>query len=298
MTTVATIENPTDSPTTESPAGVSATWAAPRSGESVRSGLSARGVLRSEWTKLVSVRSNLTTLAAAATLLLVVGLVFAAIVGGVISDPGGEAAEAAADPTGATLQGTLLAQLVIGVLGVLVVTGEYATGMIRTTLTAVPKRLPVLAAKAAVVVAAVAPVMLVASFGAFFTGQALIGSGDIATDSLGDPGVARAVVGTAGYLTGVALMGLAAGTLLRSTAAAISTLFGVVFLLPGLGQLILPASWRDDVLQYLPSNAADAFRTVEPAPELLGTSAGLAVFAAWVVVPLVAAAVALRRRSA
>jgi hypothetical protein len=91
-------------------------------------------------------------------------------------------------------------------------------------------------------------------------------------------------------------MGLVFGTLLRSTAVAISALFALVFLLPGLGSFLLPASVRDDVLLYLPTNAASSFTSVTPGPELLGTAAGAAVFAAWVVVPLLVAAVALKRR--
>jgi ABC-type transport system involved in multi-copper enzyme maturation permease subunit len=131
----------------------------------------------------------------------------------------------------------------------------------------------------------------------FFAGQALIGTNGLDTATLGDPGVLRAVLGTAAYLTGVALVGLAVGTLLRSTAAAISTLFGMVFLLPGLGSILLPASWREHVLQLLPSNAGSAFMSVQPAPELLSAGAGAAVFAAWIFVPLGVAAVALKRRS-
>lgn len=261
-------------------------------------GVTARGVLRSEWVKLRSVRSSTTTLAAAGAAMFLIGLIFAGILGGVFSAGGGDtASEFANNPAGATLQGTLIAQLIIGVLGVLVITSEYATGLIRSTLAAVPRRLPVLWAKAAVITATTLPVMLVTTLAAFFGGQALIGSGDIATASLGDPGVLRAVLGTAGYLTGIALFGLAVGTLLRSTAAAISTLFGVVFLLPGLGSILLPASWRDDVLQYLPSNAGSAFSSVIPGPELLSPGPGLAVFIAWIAVALALAAFALKRRS-
>lgn len=259
-------------------------------------GVTGLGVLRSEWVKLRSVRSSTVTLAAAAGALLVVGLIFSAILGGVLST--GEAPdEFGGDPAGAALAGVMIAQLIIGVLGVLAVTSEYATGMIRSTLTAVPARLPVLWAKAAVLTFATLPLLVVTALVVFFAGQALIGTNGLETAALGDPGVLRAVLATAAYLTGVALIGLAVGTLLRSTAAAISTLFGMVFLLPGLGSILLPASWRDDVLQLLPSNAGSAFTSVQPGPELLSAGAGAAVFAAWIVVPLVAAAVALRRRS-
>jgi len=181
---------------------------------------------------------------------------------------------------------------------VLVMTSEYATGTIRTTLALVPKRLPVLWAKAIIVAVVAFPTMLATSFVALFAGQALIGSGGLATASLGDPGVLGAVIGTAAYLTGIALLGLAIGTLLRSTAASISTRVALVFLLPGLGALLLPASWKDNVLQYLPTNAGSSFTDVQASAGQLSTGAGAAVFAAWVLLPLAFAAIALKRRSA
>lgn len=267
-------------------------------GRHEESSISAVGVLRSEWVKLRSVRSLVTTLAAASLVLLIVGLVFAGLLGGVFSaGAGDEANEFAGNPAGATLQGVLLAQLIIGVLGVLVITSEYSSGMIRSTLAVVPGRLSVLWAKAAVVAAVTFPTMLVSALVAFFAGQLLIGTGDIATVSIGDPGVLGAIVGTAGYLTGVALIGLAMGTVLRSTAAAISTLFAVIFLLPGLGMLLLPEAIRDSVLKFFPSSAGESFMSVFAAPGLLGSTAGITVFAAWVTIPLVTAAVALKRRN-
>jgi ABC-2 type transport system permease protein len=257
--------------------------------------VSFRGVLRAEAVKLRSVRSSTLTVLATCAAMLIVGLITAAIAGGLIADPGGE--EEVANIAGAPLSGTLLAQLVIGVLGVMVITSEFATGLIRSTITAVPARLPVLWAKAVVVVGATLPAVLVTVFGTFLAGQALIGTGDVAAASLGDDGVLRAIFGTGAYLTGVALIGLAIGTVLRATAAGISVLFGVIFLLPGLGSLLLPASWRNDVLQYLPSEAGSAFYSVTPDPALLSSGAGAAVFAAWVLVPLAVAAVALKRRA-
>lgn len=259
-------------------------------------GVTGLGVLRSEWVKLRSVRSSTVTLASAAAALLVVGLIFSAILGGVLST-GESPDEFSGDPAGAALSGVMIAQLIIGVLGVLAITSEYGTGMIRSTLTAVPARLPVLWAKAAVLTLATLPLLVVTALVTFFAGQALIGTNGLDTAALGDPGVLRAVLATAAYLTGIALIGLAVGTLLRSTAAAISTLFGMVFLLPGLGSILLPASWRDDVLQLLPSNAGSAFMSVQPTPDLLSAGTGAAVFAAWILVPLLLAAVALKRRS-
>jgi ABC-2 type transport system permease protein len=255
--------------------------------------LTFRGVVRGEWVKLRSLRSSLLTVLAAAVVMLSIGLIFAATAG---TDSDG--ANGVTEPTGITLTGGIFAQLIIGVLGVLVVTSEYATGMIRSTLTAVPSRLPVLSAKAGVVAGVVFPVMLAVVFTVFFSGQAIMGNNGFPTAKIGDPGVLAALLGSAATMTGVAIIGIALGALLRNTAGAITTLVALMFLIPGLGSLVLPAAWRNNVLKYLPSNASDAFTRVAPGPELLTAGTGAAVFAAWVIVPLIAAAVVLRRRDA
>jgi ABC-2 type transport system permease protein len=264
--------------------------------ELTRSRLSAGGILRSEWVKLRSLRSNYAVLGFSAVALIAVGAIFSGFVGGVFSNTE-EASQFAHNPAGASLQGTMIAQLIIGVLGILSITGEYTTGTIRTTFTMVPQRLPVLAAKTVVVAAVTFVTMLVSTLAVFFLGQAIIGAGTVPAASLNQVGVLRAVVGTAGYLTGIAVLGLAIGTLLRSTAGSISTLVALVFLLPGLGQLLLPTRWSTHVLKYLPSNAGEAFTSVHTTPDLLTPTTGLWVFLAWVVVPLLAAAVVLRRRA-
>ncbi|MCL3819556.1 ABC transporter permease [Aeromicrobium wangtongii] len=253
------------------------------------------GVMRSEWTKIRSIRSNMVTLASAAAALLLIGLIFSAMVGGVL---GSTQTDVEGDTAGAALAGVQIAQLIIGVLGVLVITSEYSTGLIRTTLTSVPSRLPVFGAKVAVLAITTMVALGASAFVAFFAGQALIASGDIDTVSLGDPGVLRAVIGAGAFLTGTALMGLAIGTLLRSTAGAISVLFAIIFLVPALGTIMLPAGSRDQVLQYLPSIAGSSFTAVAPEASILSPAAGAAVFAAWIVVPLLAAAVAFKRRAA
>ncbi|WP_193613233.1 ABC transporter permease [Nocardioides lijunqiniae] len=257
--------------------------------------ITLHNLMRSEWTKLRSVRSNMVTLAAAAGALLFIGLIFSAMVGGVVGNPPADAGD---DPAGVALAGVQVAQLIIGVLGVLAITSEYSTGTIRTTLTAVPSRLPVVWAKVAVVTIATFSVLGISAFVTFFAGQVLIGSGDVDTAALGDPGVLRAVLGAAAFLTGTALLGLALGGLLRSTAGAISTLFGIIFVLPGLGFILLPESLRDDLLQYLPTTAGSSFTSVAPDSSQLSPTMGAAVFAAWILVPLLGAALAFVRRPA
>ena len=256
------------------------------------------GVLHSEWIKLRSVRSTAWSYLAAAGVLLFFGSLAAAFTGGLLASPEDGGGPGGTDPTGIVLSGVPLVALIIGVLGVMVMTSEYATGTIRSTMTFVPRRLQVLGAKAVVLAAVTLPVMLVATVGTFLLGQALLGAGDAgtATAALSDDGVLRAVLGSAVYLTGITLVGLALGSLLRSTPAALSVLVALFFLLPGLGSFLLPASVRDDVLPYLPSNAGSAFTSVNPTPDLLNASTGAAVFAAWILVPLALAAVRLARR--
>lgn len=246
-------------------------------------------VITSEWIKFWSLRSTWITLAAAVVVFVGIGLLASSIGmdGGAGAGPGAPGPGQAIDPTSLSLAGTTFAQLILGTLGVLLTATEYSTGMIRSTLAAVPKRLPVLFAKAGVFVTAVLAVSMVASFAAFLGGQAILGSDGV---SLSDPGVLRAVVGTAVYLTGAGVLGLALGALLRSTAAAITSVFGLLFVLPGIAGLLLPDSWSDAITAYLPSNAGSAFTAITQGADQLSPWAGLAVFVGYLVVATGAAA--------
>jgi ABC-2 type transport system permease protein len=247
---------------------------------------------RSEWIKFRTLRSSWYTLLAA----VLVMVAFAGILGYTTStvnwatvDPDNKAASSA-------LGGYHLAQLLVGVLGILFVTGEYATGMIRSTFAAVPRRLPVIGAKTAVSAAVTVAALTVASFAAFFTTQAFL-SGQGHAASLSDPGALRAVAGTGVYLMLVAVMGGALGWIVRSTAGGISTLVGLMLLLPAIVGL-LPASISDSVTKFLPSEAGGAFITTFPAPHSLGPWTGIGVFALWVAAALAFATVVVRRRDA
>jgi len=254
-------------------------------------------VIRSEWIKFWSLRSSLITLAAAAVVFVGIGLLAASVAGdGGVGQggPGPGGPGAPTDPTGLSLAGTTFAQLILSTLGVLFMATEYTTGMIRSTLAAVPKRLPMLLAKIVVFVAVVIVVSEAASFVAFLGGQAIIGSGGA---SLSDPGVLRAVLGTGAYLTGVGLLGLALGALLRSTAAAVSTLVAVMFLLPGIATILLPESWNQHTA-YLPSQAGGAFTAVSQTANQLQPWAGLAVFAGYLIAVIAVAAWQLKTRDA
>src|SRR5262249_3875300 len=147
------------------------------------------------------------------------------------------AQRASFDPVSVSLTGTTFAVIAFGVLGILMTSGEYGTGMIRSSLTVVPRRLPVLWAKLAVFAGGVLTISLAAGFAAFWIGQALL-SGHHLGVSLGAPGALRSVVGAALYITVSGLIGVALGALLRSTAAGISTFAGVFFVLPPLAGLL------------------------------------------------------------
>jgi len=203
------------------------------------------------------------------------------------------------NPLETSLIGVGTAQLAIGVLGVLMVTNEYSTGMIRATFTAVPKRLPVLWAKVGVFGTITLILSVPAMFIAFFSAQAILSGHtlfgrDIAL-SISDPGVARVVTGGALYLTLAGLFALGLGAILRNTAAGIATFAAVLFVIPPLLDLF-PTSWNDTVSPYLPSNAGQAIMQFGDTSNTLGPWTGLGLFAGYTAATIAAAAVLLRRR--
>jgi hypothetical protein len=250
-------------------------------------------VTRAEWIKLVSLRSSWITVAAAVVAVVALG----ALVSYVTNthwDHMSAGERAGFDPVGRSLGGVELAQLAIGVLGVLVVTGEYATGMIRSSLMAVPRRLPVLGAKLLVYTACTFVLMIASAFVAFLLGQQLLGTHGT---TLGAPHALRAVIGVALYLAVVAALAVGLGFVLRSTAGGIAALVGLLLVLPGVGRL-LPDTWQPHVLPYLPSNAGASVFQLHPDTGMLGTWAGFGVFCAWAAAALLLGAVLLRRRDA
>jgi ABC-2 type transport system permease protein len=252
-------------------------------------------VLQSEWVKFRSVRSTPIALAAGVLGMIALGWIFSASIASRWPTVPPQA-KLNFDPAGVSLRGYLLAQLIIGVLGILVVSGEYGTGSIRSTFSAVPTRLPVLWAKAIVFAVVSFVVSEISAFAAFFGGQAFLGSQHIET-TLSAPGVFRAVSGVGLYLTVVGLLGVALGWLIRHTAGAIATLFGLLLVLPGIAQA-LPDSWTPHIVPYLPSNAGQALMSLRAEPDTLAPWTGFAVFCAYLVVALVAAAILLKRRDA
>ncbi|MGI8331704.1 ABC transporter permease subunit [Actinomadura scrupuli] len=252
-------------------------------------------VLHSEWIKLRTLRSTFATLLAAAVMMIGLGPLFSAVTADRWSAMSA-AERAALDPTALSLIGFFLAQLAVGVLGVLVVTGEYSTGMIRASFSAVPRRLPVLWAKAAVYGVVTWALMTGASLAAFLAGQALMSATD-AGASLGDPGVTRAVLGTGLYLTVVALLSVGIGAMIRNTAGGTATVFGLLLVLPELVNA-LPSSWSGRVGPYLPSNAGHAIAVLHPDRHTLPPWTGFTVFCLYAAGALAGAALVLRRRDA
>ena len=252
-------------------------------------------VVVSEWVKLRSLRSTVWTLGAAVVALVTFGLLIAYVrtTQGVASPGPGLGSD---DPTATALAGVTFGQLAIGVLGVLVVTSEYSTGMIRSTLTAVPRRLSVLVAKATVFAAVTFTVSLGSVLVAFFGAQAILERSDLQT-TFGTDGVARAVVGAALYLTAVGLLGMALGWLLRSTAGAIAALVATLMVVPVVFGL-LPASWNETVGPYLPGNAGQAVMTVARDGSHLAPWVGFAVFCGYAAITLAVGALRLVRRDA
>lgn len=276
---------------------MTATATAPRP-VTTGSRVSLPGVLNSEWIKFRSLRSTWFSLLAALLITDGLGTLFSALHAHRMQQgigPGGKIF--GFDATQVSLRGVFLAQLAIGVLGVLFITGEYSTGMIRSSLAAVPRRRPVLIAKAVVFAIPVFAVSLVATFIGFLLGQQAQASTH-AQASLSTPGAERAILGAAIYLTLIGLLGLGLGFLIRNTAGAIATLFGIVLVAPILAQA-LPNPYSTDVSKYLPLMAGQrVIETVMPDPNLLSPWAGIGVLALYAVAALIAGAIMLARHDA
>lgn len=251
-------------------------------------------VLRSEWTKLWSLRSTRWSLAA-----VVVGLLLG------IANAAFDMSRWYSLPLHVRLDyksvdnsliGWHFSQLAVGVLGVLVITGEYATGMIRSTFMAVPTRLPVLWAKVLVFAAVVFALALPATVVDFFISAAILTQHHV-DPTLSTPHAVRAIIGIPLFFTVLAVFTVALGALIRNTAGAVAAFAGILFVLPGFVG-VLSTSLQNAIGPYLPSNAASALFTATPNPDdhFLRPWVGFAVFCAYTAVLLISAAVLLRRR--
>jgi ABC-2 type transport system permease protein len=255
-------------------------------------------LLRSEWTKLRSVRSTVWSM----VILVVVVLGFTTLFMGLTAgqwdkQEASQQAVVQADPTAQILgSGFFLGQLAVCVLGVMVITSEYSTGMIRASLLAVPRRVPMLVAKATVFGLLVLVLGEIVSFGSFAIGSAILHSH--APVALGDPGVLRAVIGAGVFLGVLGLFSLSVGAIVRSTPAGITGVIAFVLVLAPLSQLI-PGSIGKHVHAYLPTEAGHLIAQAHRADsDLLGPWQGLLVFVVWTVGLFAVACVLIRRRDA
>ena len=253
--------------------------------------VSLRRTIKAEWIKFRTLRSTLGVLAAA-----VVGMIVVALLVAYNTRHIGANIQPDDVVPSSTLQGYYLGQLLIGALGVLFVSGEYSTGMIRSTLAAVPKRLPVLWAKLIVFIAVTATSMITISLIAFVSAQGLI-SNYRTGYSLGDPGALRVVIGTGVYLTFVGVIGAMIGWIVRSTPGSLVAYIALILVVPVIFGNVL-GTWGKNIAQYLPSMAGGSFiRSLTESPSLSPWT-GLGVFFIWVVAAIAIAAFVLRRRDA
>ena len=249
-------------------------------------------ILLAEWTKFRTVRSTKWSLGVAILLTVAFPLIPAFVMkhhwDQNHSTDGGS-------PLDIALIGILIAQLAIAVLGVLVITAEYSTGSIRSTFTAVPKRLPVLWAKlvdyAIVTIALMVPAVLVS----FFETQAILSGIPQFEVSFTAPGIARCLLMAPVYVMLVGIFALALGAIIRSTAGSISAFAGIFFVLPPL-MFALPQSWHDAILKYLPSEAGRQMFSLDHGTDTLTPLAGGLVFAGYCAATIAIAAILLRRR--
>jgi ABC-2 type transport system permease protein len=251
------------------------------------------GALRSEFTKIRSVRSTYWTLLA----MFVVVVGFGALAStGAAHGPHGPYF----DPTRQSLAGLYIGQLIIGVLGVLVICSEYSTGMISTTLTTNPHRGVMIAAKGVVFTLVALVTSLVTSFAAFFLGQALMSSDHIST-TIGSPNVLRAVIGGALFLTACGVLSFGLGLLIRHTAGAIGAMAGLLFVLTILVNF-LPQSWQNHVDKWIPALAGGQVWMTRSLPPgntpMFGPWTSFAILCGYAAITVTAAVILFRKRDA
>jgi ABC-2 type transport system permease protein len=248
----------------------------------------------SEWTKLRTVRSTYWT----ATIAVLGGIALGAIICArtAYNIKRGDQSLDGFDATLTSLDGLYIAQVAIGVLGVLTITSEYGTGMIRATLAAVPQRRAMLAAKGLVFAGSALVAGEIMSFAAFGVGQRLLRSAHAGVSLSGSTAL-RATVGGGLYLAAVGLLGFGLGALIRNTAGALSAFFGTLFALTAVDDL-LPTNLRNDLINYLPANAGSQIITVVHTAGALSPWEGLGVLSLYAVAAISSATLLITKRDA
>jgi hypothetical protein len=248
----------------------------------------------SEWTKLHSLRSTRWSLLIAVVLSIGLPALFASVTS---SHWGSMSPHERADrhPLDIALAGVNVAQLAIAVLGILVITGEYSTGMIRASITAVPKRLPVLWAKIGVFGSVTFVLMLPAVIIAFFVSQSILSKHELLQISWAHPGVARSIIGGAGYLVLIGVFAMAIGAIVRNTAGGIAAFAALFFVIPPLMN-ILPSRWNNAISPFLPDAAGRRMFSLTTGAHDLHPLPGFLLFLGHTTLVVAVAAVLLVRR--
>ena len=251
--------------------------------------------VRAEWTKLRTLPSTMWLLASTAVVTIVVSAIAAAA--------WHVNSSTSADPTKISLSGIDVGQAIVAILAVLAMSEEYGTGMIRTSLSAVPRRLRLLAAKASNLAGLLLPVGVVAVVGSLLAGRFLLPDAGIEPAhgyplvSLGQGATLRAAIGSVLYLILIALLSLGVATIIRDTAASVGAILGLIYLPPVAAQLIQDPTWRRHLEQFAPMTAGLSIQTTNRIPSLpIAPWPGLGVLTAWAVAALLVAGVLLRLR--
>jgi ABC-2 type transport system permease protein len=249
-------------------------------------------LVASEWIKLRSLRSTYFMLLAAAVIALAIGMLVCSVDASQAAHPL-PGRHAPVDPLADSFIGFVLAQLIFAALGVLAMTGEYSSGLIRITFAAVPARRAVLAAKAAVICTVTLAVGLVTALAAFLAGQAILSTRHLGI-SLSHPDAARAIVAAGLFLPAVALTGLAVGVLIRNAAGALAVVVAVLFVVPSF--LSGSNRWVVDIANALPPTAIRRLVSLHPVPHAPSVTECVIVIIAYPLLTLIAAAIVLHRR--
>ncbi|MFJ1916279.1 ABC transporter permease subunit [Streptomyces sp. NPDC088147] len=257
---------------------------------------SVPAVLRSEWTKIRTVSSTTWTLISALVVTVALGAALSAVLNSQFGDLSLEE-RATFDPTYTSFSGMVLGQLAMVVFGVLVVGSEYTSGMIRTSLAAVPRRGTFLFCKILVAGVLALAVAVLTGFLAFFVGQALLGAHGT---TIGEPNVLRAVIGSGLYMTLIALFSMGVAAMLRSSVLSLGILMPFFFLV---SQILAAVPGAKEVARYFPDQAGRQITQVVPnavssSPAPYGPWGGLGIMALWVLAALAGGYAVMRKRDA
>jgi ABC-2 type transport system permease protein len=258
-----------------------------------------REILHAEWTKLRTDGATLWLLSAGAAGLSI------ALSAGVLSSVTCPAPGCTDDPTRLSLTGVMIGQAVVAILAVMAIGGEYSTGMIRVTLTAMPRRSAMLAAKAVVLAGVAAVTGTVAVLGSLAAGRFILPGNGFGPEngfsalSLTDGPTLRAAVGSVLYLVLIALLSLGAATAVRDSATGVGIVLGLLYVFPIITHVITNPEWQRHLQQIAPMSAGLSVQTTrDVAGQPIGPWAGLGVLAAWAAAALVAGGLLLRQRDA